>query len=617
MSRRRTGFYLIYLLAAFVPWILLGIQEHIRSSPGGHAIPLFFFSIFTLFHAASLIILLFKGKEFFQRDIIDPKSPSLDLKPGAPNLISGTVFILLLIPIFFGFVRNYRILWHSPINPLQGDLLPLIQYTLRDFWRDHQNPYHFHRIAHWQIPLTYHPSVWLPFSFPYLFGVDIRLFTLGSLGMLGVLMPVFTAFRMRVSLRSKSFGFLYLIVPAAIPIFLFHLPVYREFFPSLHLSGHWLYILGLGICTLYRFHFGTGLFLGLCLASRPYFVVLLPFYFLYGIFHWREEKKGVLLQILGLAIPSLILILPFLLHNPRAYLFGVLEWYQQSEAVNLVNDPQKVQGLGLSGILFKAGLYQWKFQVAALFQIAVILLSLKRLKTPRQLILAGAVALFFMLYLSYVPYFYTYVDPLILMAVLPLYVDPEDQHGSPGTRKFTSRAIWSSIAVFPALLGLLVFLFHFNSDRYLSKPVLYGNKTISKSMNTLGGFAFNSWVDNNEKAPRKIIENNSYVTVPLLETNDRELQITLESMPCDQSIICRVYLNGERLGRKRLASGEKRQYSFPIPRQNLFIGNNLVHIELMGEEKPIPANLAGELELTLSGIEFKDPEKWIFWAPLD
>src|SRR5690606_4878743 len=148
------------------------------------------------------------------------------------------------------------------ISPFNGDMLPLIEMSLREFWANHRYPDHFYEVAHWEIPLTYFPGVWLPFTAPWRLGIDIRFRH-------PVCYLVMTAMLVGYSLRRihgarGAMEIVFAVPPALVGLYLFYVPTFRGFLPALHLLPFWLFTVCWGIYFMERRWFVSGIFLGLC-----------------------------------------------------------------------------------------------------------------------------------------------------------------------------------------------------------------------------------------------------------------------------------------------------------------------------------------------------------------
>src|SRR5690606_24661464 len=84
------------------------------------------------------------------------------------------------------------------------------------------------------------------------------------------------------------------VPPALVGLYLFYVPTFRGFLPALHLLPFWLFTVCWGIYFMERRWFVSGIFLGLCVISRPYLAAVAPFFLLWCCWNWRANKHGVL-----------------------------------------------------------------------------------------------------------------------------------------------------------------------------------------------------------------------------------------------------------------------------------------------------------------------------------
>jgi F0F1-type ATP synthase assembly protein I len=315
--------------------------------------------------------------------------------------------------------------WQA-LPPWQADMFPTIQRGIAAFLAG-KNPYEQGywfsapdpRIAPWQTYMVYLPGIWLPFAVAKVIGLGEAFVSVSStVAVLGIfILAAIDAWNRcwnGEEEHQESRGGPQAVLFSCYALLLGGLFFLKHFSAVLHTSPLWLYLaLFCYLAVSGRTNAASAL-LGVCCASRPSAVVLLPAWF---IFLLRDETGRLRRRLPFLAVPFVLLVGPFLLWNPRAFLFSTVSWYQISSSRAWRLRPDWVtNSFGLTGILFRAGLGNWLLAAQIACQLLVVLLAWKGLRTIRDCMqyMSWALLLFYMT--VPVPYGYIYSECLLLLS---------------------------------------------------------------------------------------------------------------------------------------------------------------------------------------------------------
>lgn len=600
-----------YGVASLLPWVGLSLQESSRYTPNEHLVwP--WGAVAAGAQAAALIAILIL-RQMRQRIEDSPtveKSPhkSLSFILRAAIVMAATAVVIgVLLAKVWHFLRQF---WLDPINPTQGDMLPLIQQALRSFFLDHHSPYGPHVIAHWELPLTFWPGLWLPFALPWQSDCDIRLWTLAALALTGLmLMAAGADAALRVRVRNWA-GALALLALAALGPLL--LPGFREFVPQLHVAGFWLVLGAWGLAVLYRFPVAAGALFGLAVLGRPFAIVLIPLYGIYLLRLWGEDRPRAVKQAASAAAVLAVFGLPFFLWSPGDFLSGVLGGYEKALNVHIIQNPLAAHGFGLSGLMQELGLTAWKMRVAGVVQVALLVWAWRRLRREDDLLIFSAVALFFFLYFSFIPWFYTFVGPLILLAVAHL------ADGAPPERFVIRSREWRQLAMLGAVMAVIGAAGALLSIWTIHEPPDHPykvNGVTEELINTkypLFAFEYYGWVDNLGYNYWAILDGNAYAGVPVrMPQKFSHVAVTIRARraPPD-GLTCRVFVNGEYSGEGLLGAEGLNTIHAALPRRSLFAGTNAVRLEFQSGGRTLEAEEIRAMDLDLGQIRFITPDEW-------
>jgi hypothetical protein len=427
-----------------------------------------------------------------------------------------------------------RAIFHLPIDARFADMLPLIRSAL-DSLGSGRPAYQTYSFP-WPLPLTFLPGLWLSYLPAWLGGADLRL--------LGLVAGVLLLGRLAsLSTRTGGLGaWLVLLLLATGPKF-------TDFARIGHLAVYWLVLVLFAEAWLAGSR-RAALGLGLLLAMRQTAWLLLPPLALH-LFRTRADPGGrpaVLGPALGLAG---LLILPFLLQAPAAFVHGTVEWYTTLGSRVYAFEPLSVLGQpGLGGLLHAHGL-AWLLPGLALG--GLLACWLLGPCGPSGALGSGALGLAAFSLFSAPCWWYSLLDPILLLAVAQ--AAPE-----PGRREtlWRRRALASGVLASAAWLGLSrphVEALHFDPDsaRYLVQGVYgverWGPRTIA-------------WTG----APQAVI------ALPRLSPFSGELLLVLRPSPRLAGPL-QIELNGTPLREVRPAPGWA-AYRLRLGRGRLVLGNN-------------------------------------------
>ncbi|MEQ8819915.1 MAG: glycosyltransferase family 87 protein [Sumerlaeia bacterium] len=594
----------LYLLAAWVPWVLLIAGEGVRYSERAY----------WLWPRITLLSLLPLGALVALLALPGGNSKTNDTLASSPwrrRLLAGGIFLGLLWPTVSA-IRDYqRLIWFSVADPRNGgDMLPLIESALRSFWRDSLYPYRWHQVAEWSIPLTYTPGHWLSFSPAYLLGLDIRAWSVACLAVLALGLPAWALWR---ASRQRTWGrALLAALPAAIPLILLRAGPFAGFLPHLHVSVFWL-LLFLWVAALRGGRdFLAGLLFGLCITVRPYLILAVPLYAIYGWRRWREggalALRGLTWHVAGGLLASLI-VLPFLLMNPEAFLHGYTSWYDAGSRYLIERNPNLLLGFGLTGLLDRLGLFEWKGAFGLSGMLVVWGLGAWRLRGEGALVRFVGASLVLFLACAIIPWYYGFVGPLVLLALSPPALDTDSPIPAPS---------WTAGAWVLSGGAIIAFLFAWTAFRpplHLEAPAAGGDNALFESRLDSTGFADQGWVENRGWGYRPLAGPYTTTGLPVQDVTFRTVQLTFEATSPTLTLGAAVSLNTEELGVADLSFSGRQTVSFTVPAKTLRRGTNLVFLQILLDDRTATPEEVRQAGLRLWQVRFADPEPWTFERP--
>ena len=545
----RTHLLLLYLAVSALPWAC-----HI-SDPGRQRLWQVN-GVLSVVHAVAFCVLVgaYTAK---QNSVRHPPAPPPIVRLGAAGAVT------LLAVSLTRLIRTYgTVFWLTPLAPARNDMVPLIVSALRCFWRDNRYPYVSHQVANWSLNLSYLPAHWLPFSIPYFFGMDIRVWSFAAF--LAFVVVCFVS-AMSCIVAAKTWQeTIASVVPMLVPVALRFATVGFD-----HIAGNWLLIALWPLLLLRRRFFAAGVILGLCLSARLYFVALVPLLLTYFVRRWRTNRTEVIQQVVGIALPIVLIAAPFAIYSPLRFLDGVVGEPSRSGNYHLHNDPQNwFRGLGLTQIFFYLKLHWLVVPVSILTQLALWFTFARRVNTERDLIIASALSLFVFASLVPLPAFRYQVDALIMLGMTPpLEWSAPDPASSDRRRGWSVTPLLMAVALCAVglVIGARLHVWKANlmsrdtTTAWLRRPVV-----LSGPMNGPGGWP---------------VVSESYLGLPAVDTNHRKLMMTVEAAPTGGATQLRVHLNTELVSVLTFDRPGTQEFVISIPPRNLFIGVNFVRFE--------------------------------------
>lgn len=324
--------------------------------------------------------------------------------------------------------------WHTILGwqllPWQGDQLPTIEGGIRTFFAG-ANPYaraywftappNTGIAPSWQNRL-YLPGLWLPYALAEFLGLDYKFVIVASkVGILTVfLCLVFGAWsRCRAAEPLLQKG----LWPRVALFSLFGTILGGLFFlKNLSWAGHttpfWFYLALFCYLAINGKTRAASAMLGVICATRDSAVVLVPAWLFFLL---RSRGRHFWKDVWSMVVPFVFLVGPFLLWNPRQFIFSTVFWYGVAKkAIWELHPAWVINSFGLSSPLFYAGMRKWIFPVQIAFQVGVNLFAWRRIHTVQDCLRTMTWALLFFYMTVFVPFFYIYVECILLLSFVVL-----------------------------------------------------------------------------------------------------------------------------------------------------------------------------------------------------
>jgi hypothetical protein len=235
--------------------------------------------------------------------------------------------IVLAACVVSGVLLRFVSMGQWEINGIVRDMLPLIESALAAAM-DGRNPYGLHFVTH-DVALTYLPVMWLSYLPAWVAGVDIRWINVLFAALCAVLIYRWGA---PGDAGGRARAWHERLLPSAVgPLFLAGAVLFtlqsEIFWNSIHGEppAYWLWLALFLTCVVTRLMLPAAVLLGIVVATRHFGVLLVPFFALWlriAGFSWKELAARLLVT--GLA--ASVLIVPWMMLNPDAFLYGTVEW---------------------------------------------------------------------------------------------------------------------------------------------------------------------------------------------------------------------------------------------------------------------------------------------------
>lgn len=289
---------------------------------------------------------------------------------------------LLAMTVLCGSALRVLSYAHLPIDPADGDMLPLVQAALRRFLAG-QDPYTLYHFP-WPLPLVYLPVCWLAYLPAHVLSVDLRVVNLAiELLLFGVLW--------RLSRGKGAVCLLWAWVFAGPSALLWSLHVTHGPF--------WLCAAVTLALAVSGRHLLAAVALGLSLGASPLGALLSP---LIGLRWLRACSLGRAAAYGAVSLSLMALLLgPFWLWDPAGFLLGAVRWHNENS--RLLSELQKLLGtgvqVGFAGQFFRFGVIGLMKPIQVGLLLGVYALYALRGAGARQLPYAAAAAyLLFMVF---------------------------------------------------------------------------------------------------------------------------------------------------------------------------------------------------------------------------
>lgn len=554
----------LFAVAALLPWFILDAQEQVRWGARSHLVwPLCSLTIVPVLAAATLLLARRPSR------VLDALAPAGDAATRRLWLLAGAAAIAVAFPLAIG---HFHDLAAWPTSAHRSDQIPFIELTLRDFWRDSRYPYHKYDVGHWYQASVYPPFLWLQYTLPYWFAVDLRTLTSASLLVLSVAM--FGHAIVGAASTASWPARVACAVPAAVPLLLFVLPTWRESLLIVQTPCLWMMCAFLALAVRTRSWLASGILLALCACSRPWFLFAIPPMLVLSVANRRAMGADGLARFWGgLVVTGGAIGLPFLMFDPEAFLGNMLGSYSQYHGLTVANDPTTRHGFGFSQLLATLRIEDAAMPIALAVQAALFALACMRVRDERGAVRAMAVNLLWFSAFALVPFFYIFVEGLLLLAF-----------AGPGTAlEHASRRCVGRVRAAMAALGIAA-LFGFMAAGMFARPQVVPRTpmVVADSVLLIAGFDRQGWVSRSGGEPFALADRHAYLSASTEHPRLTKLALDIEAQDVPADTWLEVVLNGEPIGGIALGEGGRREHQLHVPRRNLKYGGNEIALHVGG-----------------------------------
>lgn len=581
----------LYVLMVVSPWYALHVQELWRYSDNpGRLWPVY--TIISLLYLVGIPLLgwMATSSRLKTGIILEEQTPS------PYQRWQWIVFLVPLLGLVFWLghlsLRYLYMPWFYPLS-YHADMIPLIQSVLRDFWVEGMYPYRRHMLPDNPLPLTFPPGLWLPFSIPWMFHSDLRLWQFAALISVGIL---FCRAAVLGFMQSRRLVYIpFLLVPCLLIPFGFSMGTMQRFFPWMHLAGHWFLLVGWALAALSGRPMLAGCLLGMSIATRPYMVLVLPLLALLTALEWRTHLREHLRMWGACFCSAALLILPFLLYNPQAFAFGMLHGYGEQLGYKVETEPYRVHGVSLGGMLHAWGVHHLRapLQVVLLLLVYSVAFPLIR-RDRRWTLFLSSLVLYVFLSLSLIPWHYTMVDPFLILAVPLLYM---------GRGKPTPMIEPHVVLLAPSLLLVCAIVANtFFPPESLGFKARGQSEYFREIRLPHQGFDYTSWAANSADIPLRSVHQHFFLSLPAYRVNHDSLVIDLSHLPTERDTYLLAWINTVPLGTIKLDGSSP--VRFDVKSRTLFHGANSIWFRLWQGDHLTPEEVMA-LDLRFGATRFE------------
>lgn len=560
----------LYVVAALLPWFVVEGQEQARWHGRADLVwPWFSLAVLPVLVAAAMLV----GRRAGATANAAPSDPTTRRL----WIFAGVVAATVALPLAVGYFRDLTM---RPVSALRSDQLPFIELALRDFWRDSRFPYRSFEIAHWYEPSVYPPFLWLQYTFPYWFAVDLR--TLSAASLLVLFALLFGHALLAMSRSALCTSRPALAIPVAIPFLLFALPTWRDALFMVQTPTLWMMCALLALAVRTRSWMSAGVLLALCTLSRAWFLFAIPPMLVYSFANRREMGMNGLARFWGsLTVVGLAIGLPFLLFDPAAFLENTVRSYDKFHAVTIATNPAAREGFGLSQLLAAMRLEDAAMPIAVAVQAGLFALACRRVRTEREVVRAMALNVMCFSAFAVVPFFYVYVEGLVLLAFAGMDGALESL-----SRRTVARARLAIAALAAVAIGGFV-----GAGMFARPRVVEGTSmSVAESMYLVAGFDRHGWVPRSSDNAPVVVDRHAYASVSVDYPRLTKLVLDVETAAPADGAWLEIVLNGEPIGGVSIAEAGRREHVLHIPRKNLKYGGNELALHVGGRYGDAPWN---------------------------
>ncbi len=596
----------LYLLLAGVPWLFLDLQERLKWSESKELLwPSY--TILTIVYMALALAFLLKPEPSELGSNRDWKriKPVTTRKKTLACIATAIIGMAVLVPSIW---HTIKWLTYEPQNVVRADMVPFIELALRDFWRDSHFPYHSYMVGHWYTSSAYMPGLWLSFTVPYWFNVDIRAWQICAVALLSMVMLGYAGY-MAATARSLPRR-IAVIVPAIVPFAIFLLPHFSDFLMRVHVAGLWLVVALFALSLRTRSFLTAGIMLALCVLFRIWFIFAIP----YMIIYFMQNRSwigwnGIIRFWIALIFTGMAIGGPFFAFEPGAFLANTIGSYETHLITAIDANPMLAHGFGLSGLLYKLNMSIHLMVLALSTQAILLVLLIGRPSTERSVLRQIAVSVLFLSFFALVPFFYLTVPTLILFAFAGTSVT-SDEENAIGTisRPTAARMRWSVVAAYVVVQMILIGLCMFGRPKTL--PGNFDgmdNLRLDQAFYLQDGFEHAGWVHNLDLWPRQLDAANAYFSIVVNYPRLRHFYLVIDVQNPRPGVVMDVTINGEKLDPPvALDTTGKRWVKWDVPRKNMYFGMNKVSLHVGGQESPLLDEEANAMQVEVWQAQVND-----------
>ncbi len=261
------------------------------------------------------------------------------------RVLLGTVGVVLVAWIA---TRLLPAVFAAPPDPYRGDMLVIIEHAIAKFLRG-GNPYDVHQVP-WDAPLSYGPTLWIPYVVPHLLNTDPRILSLAAQLVIPLACVLAAARRAAHDPLPRTVALVGIGTLVALS------PYIRAFHPIGHTQIYWPLLLLFCLLMAGSRWTAAAICLGLLVAARTTLVALVPVFFLYLLATRSLRPRHAVAFVLSALLPFA----PFVLDDAdtvRYAMFGV--YMKVMKGYVWQSTTWAVETYGITGRLLESGLQRY------------------------------------------------------------------------------------------------------------------------------------------------------------------------------------------------------------------------------------------------------------------